>query len=498
MDSGNNNQKHDNNSTDDIFDIIKKKHEQANNIQSTPKSVPDGTKQFDAAKAKAAQPPQARTRVDTEAVKPKPQTTGHNTSQTPSAPKKTEATPVKTYGGISLDDFSEFETKSQKQKKKKPAPKKQSTGLLSGISKIIIYLILVFGISIYISISTIKIANDVFAFVKPDEEITVTIPEGASTKQVAKILKENGVINHPFIYRLYTEFRISKRAYLTGEYEAGEHVVNPMMNYDKLLLELSHVETTDNSVVRIMIPEGYTINEILELFEKNGMKKKEEFMEALQEFEYDYKFMSGLTKEELSEYRFDTNYGYRLEGYLFPDTYDFYVDENPISVISKLLDNFDRKFDEKFYERCEELGYTVDEIITIASMIEREGNNVHDYSKISSVFHNRLKNSASYPFLDSDATIQYALGGHKAKLEKGDTDIVHPYNTYKNRGLPPGAIANPGYEAIYAALYPESTPYYYFLSRSDGVTVYSRTYQEHQRAIEESNRIDAKLKAQNG
>lgn len=496
MDKPNNNQNHDNNNTDEILNIIHKKHEQANKPSSTHPPVSDGTKQFDAAKVRKAPSPEAKTRVDTDAVKPRPQ----NSVQRPNTQntvKKPPETPVKTYGGISLDDFSDFETKAQKQRKKTPAPKKQSTGLLSGISKIIIYLVCVFGISIFLSITAIKVANDVFAFVKADKEITVTIPEGASTRQVAKILKDNGVISHPFVYRLYTEFRISKRSYLTGEYEAGEHVVNPMMNYDKLLAELSLIETTDNSVVRVMIPEGYTVNEILELFEKNGMRKKEEFIEALQEFEYDYKFMSGLNKESLSSYRFDTNYGYRLEGYLFPDTYDFYVDENPVSVLSKLLDNFDRKFNEEFYARCEELGYTVDEIITIASMIEREGNNVHDYSKISSVFHNRLKNSGSYPFLDSDATIQYALGGHKAKLEKGDTDITHPYNTYKNRGLPPGAIANPGYEAIYAALYPESTPYYYFLSRNDGVTVYSRNYNEHLNAIAESNRIDAKLKNQN-
>ena len=497
-----------NNSADDgmeeILNIIHQKHAQAhsqeqekarmsqeNPIKSKPQNTDsaEGTRQFDAAKMPKPkpQPPVSKTRVDTDAVK--------STQKTSSAKLKQEQE-VKTYGGISLDDFADKE--KELPKKKAPVKKNKNTGLFSGVTKIIIYLVCVFGISIFLSISAIRIGNDVFAFVKPDKEITVTIPEGATTSQVAKILKENDVISHPFIYKIYTKFRISKRSYLTGEYEAGKHVVNPMMNYDKLLEELSLIETTDNSIVRITIPEGYTVKEILALFEKNGMRSAEEFNEALQEYAYDYRFMSGLSKDAgLSEHRFNSDYSYRLEGYLFPDTYDFYVEENPISVISKLLDNFERKFDESFYDRCNELGYTVDEIITIASMIEREGNNVHDYSKISSVFHNRLKNSAEYPYLDSDATVQYGLNSHKSRLEEGDTSIEHPYNTYKNRGLPPGPIANPGYEAIYAALYPESTPYYYFLSRNDGVTVYSRNYDEHLAAIAESNRIDEQMK-QNG
>ncbi len=484
--------------------IAKEREKQENRISSTPKprniGSADGTRQFDAAKMPKSQPSVSKTRVDTDAVKKTASSGNDNsTNSTPVKPQKPKTEPVvKTYGGISLDDFADKEQPVSKKKAPAKKPRGTGMGLASGFTKIIIYLICVFGISIFLSISVIKIGNDVFAFVKPDKEITVTIPEGATTDDIAQILEENDVINHPFVYKLYSKFRISKRSYLTGEYEAGKHTVNSMMNYDKLLEELSLIQTTDNSIVRVTIPEGYTVKEILELFEKNGMKSAEEFNEALQEYAYDYRFMNGLSKDSgISDYRFNPDYGYRLEGYLFPDTYDFYVEENPISVISKLLDNFQRKFNESFYDRCNELGYTVDEIITIASMIEREGNNVHDYSKISSVFHNRLKNSSEYPYLDSDATVQYALGSHKSRLEEGDTSIEHPYNTYKNRGLPPGPISNPGYEAIYAALYPESTPYYFFLSRNDGVTVYSRTYDEHLAAIAESNRIDAQ-NSQNG
>lgn len=384
---------------------------------------------------------------------------------------------------VSLDDFGAFVPKT----KNKPEVKKPSRFL-----KVCIYLVIVFLASVIFSINFIKITNDVFAFVKDDTEIEITVPEGATTNQIAKILKQNGVIKYPTIYKIYTEFRISRRSYLSGEYIAGLHTVSPSMNYDKLLANLS-VEKTTNQVVRITIPEGFSVNDILNLFEKNGMASKDKFLEALNSFEYDFRFMEGLNEDDISKYRFDSNYSYRLEGYLFPDTYDFYVNENPISVINKLLINFNNKFDESFYDRCKKLGFTVDEIITLASMIEREGNRVEDYAKISSVFHNRLKNSASYPFLDSDATIQYALGAHKNKLDSSDTEITNPYNTYKNKGLPPGPISNPGYEAIYAALYPEDTPYYFFLSRNDGVTVYSKTLAEHNAAIAKSNQIDKEL-----
>lgn len=393
---------------------------------------------------------------------------------------------------VSLDDFADAPTETaQNSQKKKHAS--ASSHYISGVAKVIIYLAAVISLSIFISVKVIKIGNDVFAFIKPDEEITVEIPEGATTAQIAEILSENGVIKYPSVYKRYSAFRIKRRSYLTGEYAAGTHKVNPSMNYDQLLEELSVIKNS-TKIVRITIPEGYTVKEILKLFESNGMKKADEFTDALENYEYEYRFIDEMNRNGISDYRYNTEYGYRLEGYLFPDTYDFYVEENPVSAISKLLDNFNNKFDNSFYDRCNELGFTVDEIITLASIIESEGNKVEDYAKISSVFHNRLANSSSYPYLESDATVQYALGEHKNRLESGDTDVDNPYNTYKYKGLPPGPICNPGYEAIYAALYPESTNYYYFLSRSDGVTVYSSTYNEHLNAIAESNKLDAELK----
>lgn len=384
---------------------------------------------------------------------------------------------------ISLDDFNADETSQNKKKSTTHITVKGAVSyvLNNSLTKFIVYIAFVI-ICVYIMSSTvINVANDVFAFVKNDTEITISIPEDASTADIARILHKAGVIKYPTVFKYYAAFRISKRSYLTGEYLSGEHTVNPMMNFDTLINKLSDYPRSSNDTVRITIPEGLTVDETIDLLVKNGVGKKEDYLEALQTFKYEYKFAEALTKDNISEYRFDTDISYRLEGYLFPDTYDFYLNENPISVLNKLLVNFNKKFEEEFYERCEKLGMTVDEVITLASLIEKEGNNAVDYYYISSVFHNRIKSTA-FPYLNSDASLQYALKEREG-LYGLDTSLDHPYNTYVYKGLPPGPICNPGIEAIYAALYPETTQYYYFYTQKNGITVYSKTYEQHQRYV---------------
>lgn len=150
-----------------------------------------------------------------------------------------------------------------------------------------------------------------------------------------------------------------------------------------------------------------------------------------------------------------------------------------------MLANFESKFPETYRDVAKDLGYTVDDIIIMASLVESEAGYLSEYSLVSSVFHNRLKNSAYYPYLDSDATIVYAIlhetGERPEKLT--ETTFESPYNTYQNRGLPPGPISNPGYNAITYALYPKNTDYFYFVANNDGYSVFSKTMAEHQKAI---------------
>lgn len=431
------------------------------------------------------------TRINMEPVKPAPKkpalqenvpvSSGNGGVNVPKRP----SSPAKSTAGISLDDFNTEVTAVNKGKKGNKFSGSGKTGFL----KIGAYIACVVLVSVLLANFIINVGNDIFAFNKngkgtliEEENVTVFIPEDADTAEIAKILHEAGVIKYPTIFKMYASFRISKRAYLTGDYLSGNQTVNLMMNYDTLINALADYPRSSSGTVRITIPEGLTVKEILEIFEKNGVGKAKDYLEALQNFEYDYEFAKLLTKDALSEHRFNTDTSYRLEGYLFPDTYDFYLNENPVSAINKLLVNFNKKFESDFYERCKELNMTVDEVITLASLIEKEGNNPSDYYYISSVFHNRLKNSASFPFLNSDATLQYALEKRVGAYEV-DTSYEHPYNTYINKGLPPGPICNPGIEAIYAALYPEKTGYYYFYTKKNGTTVYSTTYEQHQNYV---------------
>ena len=397
---------------------------------------------------------------------------------------------------ISLSDFDdkEVERAAQKALRKK---KKKARGV-PGWVKLIIYLVSVIAVSILISATVINVANDVFAFVKSDEDITISVEENEILGEIATELKEAGIIKYPWIFEKYAKFRISKRSYLTEDFIVGEHTLNPTMNYDKIIAALC-VSAYDKSVVKVTIPEGYTFDNILDLFIENGIMKeedKEEYLKQLQEFPYEYDFITKLTEQGSFD---NKDRIHRLEGYLFPDTYEFYKNENPVAALDKLFDNFENKFKEEMYTRAEELGMTVDEIITLASMIEAEGDSPVNFAKISSVFHNRLKdNSGSFRLLGSDATTLYALriSGHDKKtLNADDTDFVHPYNTYTSIGLPPGPICNPGIEAITAALYPETTNYMYFLTMSNGETVFARTAAEHNNNIAKSNRLAAEQKA---
>ena len=171
----------------------------------------------------------------------------------------------------------------------------------------------------------------------------------------------------------------------------------------------------------------------------------------------------------------------RLEGYLFPDTYNFYMGEDPKYVINKMLVNFDSKVDDSMRQKIADKGYTIQELLTVASMIEKETDGT-DRTTIASVIYNRLNNpgAGTTGHLNIDATIQYVLPEGEIVSEEDYYTVESPYNTYLNKGLPPGPIANPGLESIMAALNPESTNYYYYALGDDGVHHFFTSYSEHQ------------------
>ena len=356
--------------------------------------------------------------------------------------------------------------------KKKPrhadeAPVERDTTAITSLLKGIVYIVAVLVISVFASWTIIEVANDVFAFAKSDEAVTVVIEEEMTANDVAQMLYENGIIKYPTMYELFIRLKEESTDYLVGEYE-----ISPSMNYGDINDTFTYIAHTREQVV-VTVPEGYTVDQIIDLLLKNGIGTREGFVAAINEFDYGYRFMQGL--DDL-----DPERTYRLEGYLFPDTYYFFKDASEVAVIDKFLVNFERKVSEEYYERADVLGMSMDDLIILASMIQAEGMTLSDFENISSVFDNRLANPRSYPKMQSDATLQYILDKRKTALTASDLQIDSKYNSYKYNGLPPGSICNPGMDAINCALYPAETGYYYFLADGRGNTYFSETLEQHE------------------
>lgn len=234
-------------------------------------------------------------------------------------------------------------------------------------------------------------------------------------------------------------------------------------------------ETTSN-VVRVTFPEGSSVSQIAALLEENGVCSAADFMAAAN----DPQSLEGFSFEiENPE-----NRAFLLEGYLFPDTYDFYRNENPSSVIKRFLKNSESKLDSDILARCSEIGYSLDEILTLASIIQEEAGNPAEMATVSSVLHNRL-DSDSFPKLQCDAATFYLRDYVKPYVdEERYEQLKELYNTYNCEGLPAGPITNSGIEAVRAALYPEETDYYFFITDGEGVYHYAETFAEHRENCE--------------
>ncbi len=349
-------------------------------------------------------------------------------------------------------------------------------GVITNSVKAVIYIVAVLIISGCLSLFAIFVGNDVFAFVKDAGEVTVNIPAGADLDDIAKILGDNDIIKYPSMFKLYINFR--KKG--VDEYLSGNITVSPSMPYDTLIAKFKP-NTGKRTELTITIVEGMDVDEIIELFLENGIGTKEGFVDAIQNYDFDFWFVKELDAK-LSENP-DSGRTYRLEGYLFPDTYNFYSNASEADVIYKLLSNFDSKFDEDKRTRAAELGYSCDEIVNLASIIQKEAKYITDYDKVSSVFHNRLNSNVTNGKLESNATVQYTMPDEEVRLELTYAEIEkydNAYNTYLYKGLPVAPISNPSLNAINMALYPADTDYYFFVSDMNGLNVYAKTATEHE------------------
>ena len=333
--------------------------------------------------------------------------------------------------------------------------KKQRRSLPTNIAEGVIYVGGILLISFILATIGWRWAGDVLALNKEPLTASVTITEGESLGDVTAELKEKGLVKYGYLFQLFASFTHKAEKITAGSYE-----LSTVMDYSALLNNISSTSAYRETVT-VTIPEGYTVEEIFKLMENKGVCSYNDLLKVAQEETFDFDFLKDVktTKEK------------RLEGYLFPDTYEFYKGADAKNVINTMLKNFDERFDSKMEAEMQLLGYSKNDIIIMASIIEKETDG-SDQRNIASVIQNRLKNTWATPkgYLQVDSTIQYLLKERKKKLTDKDLEIDSPYNTYKNPGLPIGPICNPGLTAIEAALEPNKTNYYYFMLGKDGTT----------------------------
>ncbi|MBQ3498153.1 MAG: endolytic transglycosylase MltG [Clostridia bacterium] len=366
--------------------------------------------------------------------------------------------------------------KAREEKKKAVAEQRaKDRDKVERLRRILVFVI-IFFCSAVLSTYGISCINDVLALNRKDELVTVNIEKDADYKEIIDTLGDNGLIKHEWFCKIITKFRgFDEKSYLNGL-----HYLTADMGVEGMLTAMLENQMSDKTI-RLSFPEGWTIPQIINKLDENNVCPAEYIYAALKEVEFEYGFVGSIPK--------DGARCYTLEGYIFPDTYDFFVSEkqngigeNPTSIINKFLGNFESKWSEVYTQRAEELGLTMDEVIIIASIIQKEAADKSQMGKVSSVIHNRLNNPSSYPTLGCDSTKNY-VNNYLAPVlgTAGASSYLGGYDTNSIRsGLPVGPICNPGVDAIEAALNPDDTDYFYFCHNEAGKIYMAKTYSEFQ------------------
>lgn len=376
------------------------------------------------------------------------------------------------------------EKEMPQRRQRKHTRKKLPLGLriLRGLLIFMVYVLVIVVAGYFLANAGWGWANDLLALNKDEASYTIVLEEELFTEvertgeegntetalvadmdAVSGILKENGLIEYEWLFSLFAKFTGKDDNLKPGSYE-----LNTNMDYSALLRNMSP-STGARETVKVMIPEGYTVAETIKLLAEQGVASVEELTEAAANYDFSNEF---LDKSTLGQEN-------RLEGYLYPDTYEFYKNGDAATALAKMLANFELKLTQEMERRMEELGYTLKEVITIASIIEKETDG-SDQTGISAVIYNRLENpgAGTQGYLQMDSCIQYILPERKEALTNEDIAIDSPYNTYLYKGLPVGPICNPGLKSIRAALYPADSDAFYFIAGNDGTTHFFKNYND--------------------
>jgi UPF0755 protein len=300
--------------------------------------------------------------------------------------------------------------------------------------------------------------------------VTFSVPKGASTRQVGSKMKEKDLISSTYIFMAYSIFSGA-----SGKIQAGDYQLDKNMSMAKMLDVLSSGQVTRDDK-KVVIVEGRTNKQVMATIDDSGLATEEQFEAALND-DYDFKF-SVPAKD------------FYYEGFLFPDTYQFSANLDAHDIVQRILNNFETKITDQMLADMQKKKLSMADVIIMASIIEREVGRSptvkitdevretmqRERENVASVFYNRLEIGMA---LQSDATVNYATGKSDRRAQLDDLDTDSPYNTYANKGLPPGPISNPGVDSIRAAIYPTDTSYLYFLSNQEGIAYFGRTLEEH-------------------
>ena len=355
---------------------------------------------------------------------------------------------------VKKEQKSNKEEKSSKtdafSKYKNPKKKKNKKSVFLGCTLNFIYIVIVAAISLALGAYILICANDAFALIKNDETAIIEITKEDDISTIAEKLKEAKIIQEPFAFKMFA--KVTKK---DEDFKPGKYSVKSIVGYDQIITALK-TDMSDRGTVSVVFPEGWNLERMVDELDEKGVCERGKLMAAIQDADFDYPL--------ITEMKQNPDRHYRLEGYLFPDTYEFYLDSGEKDVLSKFLNNMETKITSEMRARAAELNMTMDEILALASIIQHESNSAEVMFTVSGVFHNRLQNGSEYPRLQSDVTMDY---------------YTQKYNTYEIDGLPPGPICNPGLDAIKAALNPEEHDYYFFVTDKNEKYYWAKTYNDH-------------------
>ncbi len=355
----------------------------------------------------------------------------------------------------------------------------------NGVASTYLFFIVIIAISMLLSVYAIFCINDIFGITKTKSTVTISYTEEIPTSSEAiDLLADNGLIKCRNFCKFYVKFvgKVIGKYSVKPPFDAGVYYLNGKMGLEGMLINMMGDPETSETV-KITIPEGYTVAEIIDKLVDNEVCDKAALLSVIDSTNFTYSLVSDLQAKETVPYR--------LEGYLFPDTYEFYVGQSASSTIETFIKNTENKITEEDRQRAQELGYSMDEIITIASIVQAEAGSTEQMKAIASVIENRLADKTNYPSLGCQSTSDYITNKVAPAISSTSAHTADYYMNYYSTnststviGLPEGPICNPGYDAIQAALYPDDTNDYFFFHDINRNLYTAETYSEFKTLIQ--------------